>query len=89
MRLVVSIARLTLVLLSALVVMLTVVVLRSERTRLQFEISRDDRDAEALRQEVRERELELARLSNPGVIRQRLLEMRIEQSAAKGNSARP
>ena len=84
-----SIARLTLVLLSALVVMLTVVVLRSERTRLQFEISKHDRDAEALRLEVRERELELARLSNPGVIRQRLLEMRIEQSAGRGNSARP
>ena len=89
MRFVVSIARLTLVLLSALLVMLTVVVLRSERTRLQFEISETDRDAETLRLEVRERELELARLSNPGVIRQRLLEMRIEQSAGRGNPARP
>jgi hypothetical protein len=85
----VSIARLTLVLLSALLVMLSVVVLRSERTRLQFEISQKDRDAEALRLEVRERELELARLSNPGVIRQRLLEMRLEQSAVRTAPVRP
>lgn len=84
-----SIARLTLVLLSALLVMLTVVVLRSERTRLQFEVSKADREAEALRLEVRERELELARLSNPGVIRQRLLEMRLEQSAGRTAPPRP
>jgi hypothetical protein len=78
MGLIVSIARLTLVLLSSLLVMLAVVMLRSERTRLRFEISQTERETEALRQEVRERELELARLSNPGLIRQRLMDMRID-----------
>lgn len=78
-----SIARLTLVLLSALLVMLAVVVLRSERTRLQFETSQCDRESEALRQEVRERELEFARLSNPGLLRQRLMDMKIERGSEK------
>lgn len=84
-----SIVRLVLVLLSALSVMLAVVVLRSERTRLQFQASEADRRAEALRQEVREREIELARLSNPGVIRRRLTDMRLEQGARKTVAPRP
>ena len=84
-----SIARLTLVLLSTLLVMLAVVVLRSERTRLQFETSQCDREAEALRQEVRERELELARLSNPGLLRQRLMDMKLERGSGGQKPPRP
>jgi hypothetical protein len=85
----VSIVRLVLVLLSGLTVMLAVVVLRSERTRLQFQASEADRQAETLRQEVREREIELARLSNPGVIRQRLTDMRLEQGSRKTVAPHP
>lgn len=57
----------------ALAVMLTVVVLRAETTRLHFELVRLERRAATLRQELREKELELARLRNPARIRDRVL----------------
>ncbi|MBI5863793.1 MAG: hypothetical protein HZB38_04660 [Planctomycetes bacterium] len=74
-----SIQRLVLVLVSTMAVMLTVVVLRSERTRLQFKASEYDRETDSVLQELRERELELARLSNPLLIRERLSQMRLEE----------
>lgn len=60
----------TLVLLvGGLLAMLAVVILRAETTRLAYEVSQCEQRAEVCRQQLREAELELARLRNPMVIR--------------------
>ncbi|MBL8879775.1 MAG: hypothetical protein JNG88_11705 [Phycisphaerales bacterium] len=68
-----------------LLVMLTVVVLRAETTRLQFESSRLDRQSDVLLEQFREQQLELARLRNPTMIRDRAADLRLgaEFGAAK------
>ncbi len=60
------------VLAGALVVMLAVVILRAETTRLHYEISRREARVQRCRQQLREAELELARLRNPMMIRARV-----------------
>ena len=70
-----TIARLSFVLLIALVVMLSVVALRAESTRLNYEIAKLERQAEAVTLEIREKELELARLGNPMKIRERVVNL--------------
>ena len=62
------------VLLGGLVLMLCVVILRAETTRLHYEISQCERRADDCRQRLREAELELARLRNPMMIRQKVEE---------------
>lgn len=57
--------------------MLAVVALRAESTRIQFEISQIDHRAEVLLLRLREQEMELARLRNPALIRQRVAELRL------------
>ena len=60
------------VLLGGLALLLLVVILRAETTRLHYAISKCERDADGIRQELVEAELELARLRNPTRIRQRM-----------------
>lgn len=66
-----------------LAVALSVVILRAEATRMQFGTSRLDREAEDLINQVHERELELARLRNPAMIRARLADARINEAGVK------
>jgi len=73
---------LILVLATILVALMAVVVLRAEVTRLHYELSQLDRRAEALRQEACEKELELARLRSPAIIRARLAELRLGSVSA-------
>jgi hypothetical protein len=60
------------VMVGGLLLMLTVVILRAETTRLHYEVSQCERRADECRQRLREGELELARLRNPMVIRQKV-----------------
>lgn len=71
-----SIPRLILVMLSTLSVMLTLVILRTERVRLQFHTVKIERECDHLDQDIRERQLELARIGNPTVLRERLLDLK-------------
>jgi hypothetical protein len=73
-----SLRRVVVILAATLATLLTVVVLRAEVTRLHSELSQLERQAEVLWQELRERELELARLRNPALIRARVAEMRLQ-----------
>lgn len=66
--------RIIVVLTGALVVMLLVVMLRAETTRLHYEISECERQADQYREQLRALELELARLRNPVVIREKVEE---------------
>ena len=61
--------RIIIILAGAAATMLAVAVLRAETARLHYALSQLDRRAAALRQELREKELELARLRNPARIR--------------------
>ncbi len=80
----------TIVLLAvALAVMLTVVIVRAETTRLHNRFAQLEFDARVLRQQLRERELELARLRDPALIRGRAADLRLAgpESAADSNDA--
>ena len=70
-----KLARMICILAAALATLLVVVVLRAESTRLHSELARLDRKASILWQQIREDEVELARLRNPVRIRQRALEL--------------
>jgi cell division protein FtsL len=67
-----TLLRIIVVLVSALLLLIAVVIQRADTTRLHNEISRCEREADDLRLELREAELELARLRNPDRIRQRM-----------------
>ncbi len=71
-----SIPRLILVMLSALGVMLTLVILRTETVRFQYKTAKAERECDSLEQDIRERELELARIGNPVALRERLIDLR-------------
>ncbi len=64
--------RVIVVLVGGLLLLLVVVIQRAETTRLHYEIARTERAADEQRQQLREAELELARLRNPTRIRQRM-----------------
>jgi len=66
-----------------LAAMMCVVMLRAETAGLHYELSRFDRRMEILRREIIEMELELERLRNPTLIRDRLDEWR--QDAPMGD----
>lgn len=74
--------RITFVLGCAFAFMLTIVVLRAESAALNFEISKYDTLADVKVRELRERELELARLKNPARIRARVAELRLGETDA-------
>jgi hypothetical protein len=76
--------RISFVLAAGLAVLLTVVGLRAEAARLNFEIAALERQADALLLDIRERELELARLSNPMTVRERVLSRREPTAPASG-----
>lgn len=62
------------ILAGGLVVLLLVVILRAETTRLHYEISRLEHEANGYRQRLREAELELARLRNPMLLKEQVRE---------------
>ncbi len=66
--------RIIAVLVGGLLLLLIVVIQRAETTRLHSEIARCERSADELRQQLREAELDLARMRNPTRIRQRVEE---------------
>lgn len=70
-----------------LVVMVTVVILRAETTRLEHDVAQLDARADALVDQIREQELELTRLRNPELIRARVGELRLRGEAAPGKPA--
>ena len=67
-----TLPRVIVVLVGGLALLLLVVILRAETTRLHHAIARCERDADDIRQQVVEAELEMARLRNPTRIRQRM-----------------
>ena len=67
-----TLLRVIVVLVGGLALLLLVVILRAETTRLHYAIARCERNADDIRQQVVEAELELARLRNPTRIRQRM-----------------
>lgn len=69
---------------ATLVVLLTVVVLRTETTRLHYELSDLDYRADILTLEIREKELELARLRSPARIRVRAEDLRLSGAGPSG-----
>lgn len=56
----------------ALLLMLCVVTLRTETTRLHYVISQHEQRVTELRQKLRQAELELAQLKNPLLLRQKV-----------------
>jgi len=78
--------RIIAVLAGALVLLLIVVILRAETTRLHYAIAQCERRADEVRQELLEAELELARLRNPTRIRQQM-EQAVGQAAAEEPAA--
>lgn len=81
-----TLVRMVVLLVGGLIVMLCVVVLRAETTRLHFEISQCEREVATLRQRLCAAELELARLHNPVMIRAKAREVlgNLEQETAAG-----
>lgn len=78
----------------ALMVMLTVVVLRAETTRVHYEISLLDRRDDVLRQELRKEQVALQRARNPAALLERVKDMRLAPPKqtpprAPSRSARP
>lgn len=66
-------------LVGALTLMLLVVVLRAETTRLHYEISELDRREDVLRQELRTEQLALQRAQNPALLLERVKQMRLAE----------
>lgn len=71
-----TVMRVCALLASTLAVLLCVVIIREVTTQVHYELSQMDAREHALRQQIWERELELARLRNPMLIRARLMEVR-------------
>jgi hypothetical protein len=79
----------TLVLLvPALLVLLVVVMLRSETARLHYDLSQLDQRADSLLGELRELDLELARQRSPAAIRARAEYWRLRALGLDGLAAR-
>lgn len=68
------------VLAGALATTLVVVVIRAETARIQYQLSRLEIEENSLRLQLREYELETARLRSPGRVRTRLGELRASQA---------
>ncbi len=72
--------RIIFVLLGGLTLMLGVVILRADTTRLHYLTSQHDAHVQRLREQIQRAELELQRLKNPMLIRHRAGEMRLPPS---------
>lgn len=77
---------LIIVLATILMGLLAIVTLRAEATHLHYQLSQLDRRAQVLRQELREKELELARMRNPALIRARLDQWRLPYDSSETRS---
>jgi len=76
----------------ALLVMLIVIVLRAETTRIHYEISDFDRRIDVLRQELRNERIALQRARNPAELLERVKSIRAAggvQGGTPGPSGRP
>jgi hypothetical protein len=76
------------VLASVLAGMMAVVMVRAQATSLHYRLSRLDRKTAALEQELREKELELARLHNPALIHAKLEALRTSEDLNDESSDR-
>lgn len=83
-----TLLRMIVIFVGALVLLLSVVVLRAQTSRLHYEIARCQRQTEELQQELIDAELELARLRSPTRLRQRAEEA-IEELAAEQGEGDP
>jgi hypothetical protein len=77
-----------------LAVMLAVVILRAETTRLHYVISDLDRQDDVLRQELRKEELALERARNPATLLERVNRLRLAEPESEtrrtpGKTKRP
>jgi hypothetical protein len=77
----VSVTRVCVLLAAMLVTLLSVVMLREETTQIHYRLSQLDAREQSLRQGIWEKELELARLRNPMLIRARLKDLRVPDAA--------
>lgn len=73
----------------ALIVMLSVIMLRTETTRTNYRISRFDQQADALRQQLRDEELKLQRLRNPALIRAKAKELKLPMLEPEAPPTKP
>ncbi|HOO16355.1 MAG: hypothetical protein KBH81_12075 [Phycisphaerae bacterium] len=72
-----TLTRIIVVLVGALAVMMTVIILRSESTRQQYEISVLEGREDVLRQEFNREQLALQRLRNPADLLERVQKIRL------------
>lgn len=84
-----KLTRMAAILGGALAIMLIVVILRAESTRLHHELAGLHQRADLLWQQVSEEELELARMRNPELIRARAAELRLESGRSGAQSVAP
>jgi hypothetical protein len=85
----VTLARLTMVFGGGLLVMLVTIALRAEATRLQHEQVRAERETLLVREAIRDKQLELARLRNPALIQRRVLELHFGTDSATTSPTTP
>ena len=71
----------------ALVVMLAIVVLRAETTRLHYEISKLDRREDVLRLEIRKERTALQRARNPAALLERVKQIQSAEPVGDGRGA--
>lgn len=84
-----KLARMIWVLAGALAVMLAVVILRAETTRLHYEISEFDRRDDVLRQELRQERLAMQRARNPAALWERVKEIRLSDVGGEQGRSEP
>ncbi len=78
-----TLTRIIALLVGALAVMLAIIILRSESTHLQYEVSDLERREDVLRQELRHEELALQRLRNPAELLDRVKKIRFAAPETK------
>lgn len=77
-----TLKRLVIVLGSMMIALLAVVMVRAENRRLHYRLSQQDLRLEALSMQLREKELELARLTSPRTIREQVARIRLQDASA-------
>ncbi len=78
-----TLTRMVGVFLGALAIMLAVVILRAETTRLHYLISELDRQEDSLRQELRTEKLALQRARNPAALLEKVSRLRLAEPQAE------
>jgi hypothetical protein len=81
-----TLTRIIVVLVGALAIMMAVIILRSESTHQQYEISELERRADVLRQEFHRQQLALQRVRNPAELLERVQKIRFPASQPPGQS---